>query len=376
MTRPGVLFVDDEPNILDAYARQLRRQFEIRTCDNPRSALGLLAGDGPFGVVVSDFRMPEMDGVQFLREVRRRHPEITRIMLTGQADYQATIDAVNQGNIFRFLSKPCAPEDLAVATEDAMQLHELVMAEKELIEGTLKGTISVLSELVGLTSPDALARSARVRDVVACLTKAMGLEDVWVLDVAASLSQIGCLTLPHNLVTDGLAGTALVAKDREMYEGHPLVGKSLLARIPRLQGVATLVGSQFTGPLTPRQLMEANLDEATAEVFTAAVTFCELSQHLGARTAIDTMMQRAVWGPLVIDALTQYASATTVRVSVAVTVDELLVGMVTDQDIVTNSGVLLVAARYEITSVLLARLHNFHRLVGIVEPVKVLVDRR
>ena len=128
-----ILCVDDEPNILNAYKRALRGTFLIETAAGGAEGLAILKGPDPFAVVVSDMRMPGMDGVEFLREVKQIVPDTVRIMLTGNGDQQTAIDAVNRGSIFRFLTKPCSPEDLSQAIDAAIQQYRLVMAEKELL---------------------------------------------------------------------------------------------------------------------------------------------------------------------------------------------------------------------------------------------------
>ncbi|MBL7033395.1 MAG: response regulator, partial [Candidatus Delongbacteria bacterium] len=105
-----VLLVDDEPDILSSFRRQLRYDFEITTATSGSEGLRLVDAEKPFAVVVSDFQMPVMDGVQFLKRVRSKSAATTRVMLTGQADLQVAMDAVNEGNLFRFLTKPCSKE--------------------------------------------------------------------------------------------------------------------------------------------------------------------------------------------------------------------------------------------------------------------------
>ncbi|MFH1417727.1 MAG: response regulator, partial [Planctomycetota bacterium] len=132
-----ILCVDDDPNILNAYRRGLRRLFEIETAEGGAEGLEAIASQGPFAVVVSDMRMPGMDGIQFLTAVKKRAPESVRIMLTGNADQQTAMDAVNEGSIFRFLTKPCPPEHLAKALTAGIEQYRLITAEKELLGKTL-----------------------------------------------------------------------------------------------------------------------------------------------------------------------------------------------------------------------------------------------
>ena len=105
MTRK-ILLVDDEPNILAAFKRQLRQNFQIEIAEGGQRGLDAINSLGPFAVVVSDMNMPGMNGIEFLSKVKERSPDSIRMMLTGRADLQVAMEAVNEGNIFRFLTKP------------------------------------------------------------------------------------------------------------------------------------------------------------------------------------------------------------------------------------------------------------------------------
>ena len=102
-----ILCVDDDPNILEAYRRQLRKEFRVETAIGPEEGCRKIESSGPYAVVVSDLQMPNMNGIQFLTKVREQSPDTVRMLLTGNADLNAAVEAVNQGQIFRFLTKPC-----------------------------------------------------------------------------------------------------------------------------------------------------------------------------------------------------------------------------------------------------------------------------
>jgi len=111
-TNAKILFVDDDPNILAAMQRNLRKRFTLDTVTGPDEALHTLKTKGPYAVIVADMSMPIMNGAELLEEVRLSSPDTVRIMLTGNADQRTATEAVNRGNVFRFLSKPCAPETI------------------------------------------------------------------------------------------------------------------------------------------------------------------------------------------------------------------------------------------------------------------------
>ncbi|MGD8765549.1 MAG: response regulator, partial [Desulfobacteraceae bacterium] len=131
-----ILFVDDDTNLLAAFRRQLRKQFQIDTAEGGQQGLELVKANGPYAVIVSDFRMPLMDGIEFLSRIREIAPETVRIMLTGNADLQAAIQAVNEGNIFRFLTKPCSVDILGESLITGIENYQHAVGEREYNEKT------------------------------------------------------------------------------------------------------------------------------------------------------------------------------------------------------------------------------------------------
>jgi CheY-like chemotaxis protein len=199
-----ILFVDDEVPILEGYQRLLHREFQIDVAVGGRAALTMIETNGPFAVVVSDMRMPEMDGAQLLSRIRGSHPETVRVMLTGNSDVQAAASAVNEGSIFRFLTKPCSKESLGKALTASLLQCRLINAEKDLLEKTLTGSIHVLSEILSLVNPAAFSRGMRLRRYIQHIAKALSLSNPWRFEIAAMMSQLGCVTIaPQTLAAVG-----------------------------------------------------------------------------------------------------------------------------------------------------------------------------
>lgn len=119
--KPRLLCVDDEPNIVEGFAVHFRKRFQVTTASRSPDVITMLEAGSVFDVVVSDLRMPDMDGVQLLREIRRRSPSTARILLTGYGDFNAAVNAVNEAAVHRFLTKPCRPDQLEAAIDEALQ---------------------------------------------------------------------------------------------------------------------------------------------------------------------------------------------------------------------------------------------------------------
>lgn len=169
--KPRILLVDDEPNIIHSYSRGLRKDWELVTAMSGEEGLKAIEEQGPFSVIVSDFNMPRMDGITFLAKSIDKAPESVRMMLTGEGDFQIATKAVNEGNIFRFITKPCPLEHLDKALREGFRQFRLLQIEKEArqLELTIAGEIqnTLLLEKVpdGLNSIDLAALTVPSKDV-------------------------------------------------------------------------------------------------------------------------------------------------------------------------------------------------------------------
>jgi response regulator RpfG family c-di-GMP phosphodiesterase len=239
-----ILFVDDEPNVLMAFRRQFRSQYEIETTNSGREALYLLTSGEPFAVIVSDLRMPTMDGIELFSQAKDIAPDSIRILLTGHADLSTAIDAINQGDIFRFLTKPCTMDLLADTLNAGLEQYRLITAERDILEKTLGKTVKLMSDMLILANPTAYGRAIRIRRLVQQINRRLDLTNGWQFELAAMLSQTGCVALPKSLLEKIDQGLALTANEESMYASYPLIGYKLLESIPRLEEIAQMVRDQ------------------------------------------------------------------------------------------------------------------------------------
>jgi response regulator RpfG family c-di-GMP phosphodiesterase len=275
-----ILCVDDEPHILQGYERALRKNFEIYTAVGGAEAISMIEKAGDFAVVVSDMRMPGMDGIQFLRRAREIAPEIVRIVLTGIADQQTAVDAVNEVNIFRFLSKPCPPEILAGALEAGLEQYRLITAEKQLLGETLGSSLQVLIEMLAMVNSTAFSRATHVKRLAASIAKRLNIGDIWEVEVAAMLSQIGCVAVPEEVLLKIAEGKPLEKNDLRLYSNHPQIGRDLIGRIPRMERVSEIIAHQnmrFNDYTQPEPIHEqAPLTIIGSRILKAALDFDRL----------------------------------------------------------------------------------------------------
>ena len=358
-----ILLVDDEPAVLMGYERLLRKEFQVTTVIGGAAGLVLLKHQGPFAVVVSDMRMPEMNGIEFLLKVQRDFPEAVRVMLTGDSDVQTAVDAVNQGKIFRFLSKPCNKETLVKTLKDSLEQYRLVSAEREILENTLRGTIYVLTEVLSLVSPAAFSRAARVRRYVQHVASKLSLENPWRFEIAAMMSQLGCVTLDPDIIEAVYAGRDLSPEERAQYIDHPRMAQELLKSIPRMESIAWMIAHQNRQLPVEWDVGDSEMRELRlgAQILRASLAFdLNLRKHRSAVEAALTLRRKFDdLDPRIIDALVELEPEVAGDGSSSMPITELTAGLVLDEEVKTGTGLLVAAKGQEITAPLLLKLKTF-----------------
>jgi response regulator RpfG family c-di-GMP phosphodiesterase len=374
-----ILFVDDDLNILSGYMRALRKRCQFETAVGGEEGLMMLEHDGPFAVVISDRQMPQIDGVKFLSQVKQKSPDTVRIMLTGNADLESTIELVNQGNLFRFLTKPCSVEVIGKAIDDALTQYRIVTAERELLEKTLRGSVQVLVEILSIVDPNSFGRAQRLKDRIGPLAKAMGLPNTWELELAAMLSQIGHVTIPTHLTSKGNTGQALTAIEREMLESVPEIGRRLLMNIPRLQNVAEIVLYQrkhFNGGGYPMTDISGDAIPLGSRLLLIMQDLLQLEDSGSApNQAVDQLAKRqGRYDPKLLELLAKnYAGKVWRKEELIrqVPVKALQIGDTLVTDVFNQDGMLLMTSGHKLTGATLEKLLNFAMLYGVKEPLSV-----
>jgi CheY-like chemotaxis protein len=372
-----ILFVDDDINILNAHRRNLRSKFELLFAGSGAEGLEVLKKSAPLAAVVSDFRMPEMDGITFLSKVRLNSKDTVRVMLTGYADVQSAINAVNEGNIFRFLTKPCQPDVLIKTLEAAVEQYQLVNAERELLDHTFKGTLKVLIDILAVVNPVAFSKAGRLRNIIKELGNNLNSDLKWKLEIAALLSQIGCITLPAEILEKNNKRISLTPKEEELFLSHPQVGKSLLINIPRLEEIAEAIAYQEKSYKKFNNTEEDNKSkniEVIAKLLKHAVDLDKIRESEKSAESFGKKQEHKTESAHGVKA----NSETYIDLERKYIVKELLVknlkpGMILVEDILDKSDVPIVAKGTEISEVLILRLANFISLKRISEPISVFV---
>ncbi len=377
-----VLCVDDDANILTGIQRNLRKQFEIDTAVGSLAALKLIEKDCPYAVIVADMQMPGMNGVEFLNIAKQKYPDTVRVMLTGNADQRTATDAVNRGQIFQFLNKPCPPEKLAEVINAGIKQYRLVTAERELLENTLNGSVKVLMEILSLSDPVSFGRGQTVRDQARQVAKLLELSSTWELELAAMLCPIGCVSLPAELNQKARAGLDLTGGEKDAVARVAQVGSDLLTKIPRLESVARIVlyqNKNFDGTGFPADAVKGEEIPIESRLIRVLTDLAHLESKKSARFKGMEILreQKGLYDPRVMDVVARFfeleaqTNVTAETAPVALDVEALHAGHVLTADIRTVQDVLIVATGTKITPLILERLRNFASLQGLKLPIYV-----
>ncbi|MBP1626330.1 MAG: response regulator receiver protein [Holophagaceae bacterium] len=365
-----VLLVDDDENVLQGYYRNLHRHFSLEVALGGESALQALESHGPFAVMVADMRMPGMSGLELLKVVKERWPHVVRIMLTGNADQTTAADAVNQGEVFRFLSKPCESERMRTTILAALRQYHLIQAEKILLERTLMGSLRVLTDLLGLLDPEAYGRSQLIRERARLIGEAMGLESTWELEAAAMLAPIGLAILPRGLVAKCRERRRLTPQESALLERAPEFGANLLENIPRMSRVAQFIRIQAKS--------HAEEEPIEARILRIVTDFTQREQlRKDPRVVLEDMkLAGPTWDPVMFDLVERHLVATQADPPMARTLSprELREGMILAQDARDLSGQPILLAGLRLGPAHLDLLKTVHDLQNLEEPIHIFAN--
>jgi response regulator RpfG family c-di-GMP phosphodiesterase len=374
-----ILFVDDEENILAAFRRQLRKEFNLETANSGQEALDILSTNGPFAVIVTDYRMPKMDGIQFLKQAQEVCPHAVRIMLTGQADLNTAIEAVNNGNIFRFLTKPCPTEKLVTAVARGLVQYRLVQAEKDLLEKTLKTSINLMTELLSLANPLAFSRALRIRRVIREINAQMILSGGWEYEMAGTFSQIGCISVPTEILRKVNDSQPLTNTEERIYASHPSIGYRLLAKIHRLESVAKMVRDQnraYDGYDKDSNTLRGRKETLGAQILHVAIDYDQLimagNEHAEAIKILTSRVNE--YNPDILKALSQADVIFDNWNFRMVDTSLLEVGMILNENVQSRAGEVIGLKHQEVTQTLLERILAVAEDSGVLEPIPVIIQ--
>jgi CheY-like chemotaxis protein len=371
-----VLFVDDEQALLNGIQRRLGIEYDIVVANGGEAGLSAMEMQGPFAVIVTDMRMPKMDGIEFIRAARAKAPDSVYIMLTGNQDQTTAIQALNEGHVFRFLTKPCQSADLKSTIDAGLHQYQLVTSEKELLHKTFVGAISVLTDVLELAQPSVFGRAERMQEIVIGLEQGLALESQWEYKLAARLNLLGFALLPeHDRVRfemATLAGAELLTAIRSA----AATGRRIIERIPRLGTVSQIIGMQSSIDgsaiiVKPKNDQEKALMGAT--LLRVAIEWDTLARQGLSPVSASAELRESMpqLSPQTIQVLSELELDDVCDAGVEVDVDKLEEGMVLLDDVLTSDGLMLIRSGRRLTWTIIEKLRSYNSSPTGLRPVRV-----
>lgn len=382
MSLRSILFVDDEKDILESFERRLFKSYNVVTASSAMEGLKKIKQIPDLCVVVSDMRMPEMDGVNFLKAVKTMRPQVVRIMLTGNTDQDTAIKAVNDGEIFRFLNKPCGSQKLTEVLNEACAIYDAKKIEKEILNTTVKGVVKVLCEILELSEPELWKRGVQSMRLVKEVASHFSDIDQWELEMAAVLSRVGTMVLPGETRQKYATQGALNHREKAGINRIPWHGYDLLRKIPRLQGIAKVILCQGLGPqdvgIRERKVgiesipMSSRILKVCFEYYDyrqAGLADFEVIEKICTDSSNDPEVLKVF--KEVITKQLKDSENESLGPGIGVKVEEVQPGVVFCEDVLTSDGKLVYQAKTVVSDTILERLKSYHEIMGIREPLKV-----
>ena len=419
MNAPTLLLVDDEANILNALRRLFRPHgYRVLTAESGAAGLELMSSES-VDLVISDMRMPQMNGAEFLERVQTEHPDVVRILLTGYADLDSTIAAINHGGIYRYLAKPWEENDVLLTVRHALErkaleqekarLEQLTQQQNEALRQLNAGleekvrarteeirqintfleaankqlrenfllSMRVFSNLIELRHGSIAGHSRRVAEHARALAQAMGMTQSEVQNVlfAALLHDIGKIGLPDRVIVK--AYSQLDDEERKAFWLHPATGQAALMGIETLREAGRLLRShheRFDGLGFPDGLHGSEIPQGARIL--AVVNDYDALMHGGiqprqysAQEAREFLLagKGTRYDPKVVDGFIRLMgmhAEPAATAAVCITSDRLKPGMVLAKDLVSKDGLLLLARDYMLDETLIGQIRGYEETIG------------
>lgn len=377
-----VLVVDDDPAILTLYKKHFESVVDIFTAQHPLEGLEILKKSGPFALLVTDFKLPEIDGLQLINKASEIAPDMVKILMTGYADLDLAIKAINEGRVFRFLTKPCSNKDMAASFIAAINFYRHLKSEKDTLERTFNGCVQMLTEVISLSTPAAFNRARKLKAMARKIAPVLKIENLWDFETAAMFSQLGYVTLPHQLLEKIQMKIEPTDIEKQMLARVPEAGEKLLKNIPRLEHIAWIVrycNKNYDGSGFPEDdvaLKELPIESRALKIITAICALEEETEDFDVISArirsgkgsFDPDLTEMILADLEIASNGEYADKIEV---LKLPVAELKIGDILLTDVETSEGKLLFSVGNEVTQIILTKLLNYSEITEIVEPITI-----
>lgn len=346
-----VLFVDDDPNILRAIRRNLHGKFKICIAETIEDAIDKV-NNFTFPVIVSDMKMPVMNGADFLILVKETQPQAIRILLTGESGLEEAIKAINESDIYKFLKKPCPTERLIETINSALRIYNAHHIEELIMEKSVKGFVLIISELMHIISPEIFKKSNDVSRIIKSPRTFFPIKDSWSVEVAALLMYLGsinCKIYSYDKIYNSETMVKILNKSA-----------NLIFKVPKFEEVHNIL-YELAGYYEKKETIE-ELD-CDSKVLKLIIDYYHMVGHSNFKEQFLTMYSKNI--------LNDIPNMLGKNKELEINADKLETNMTATENIITISGSILVNKGDEISENDMAILILFSSKNVLIEPFKV-----
>ena len=355
-----ILCVDDEEAILRGFKLNLRNSFELHFASDGREGLDVFKREGGFAVVLSDMRMPQMSGSEMLQEIKKIDSEVVTVLLTGHTDFESAMSAVNDGNVFRMLSKPCPPAILNKTLKDALEQYNLVVSKRLLLDQTLRGAVDALAQSLSISQPLFFGRAQRVRRLANEIAELTQLKDSWRVGIAAIFSQLPYLSIPQQFVDIVYHKKELNQELKALVLDLPKETQKILELIPGLEDIKEILQRIDVQP-------KFEVDDGSGIRTTASILrlcldydFYKEQGHLDSRIIETFRLRTDSYDPKVVEALAEFLLVESGSFSIVeISTQDLTEGMRLEEDLLLEESMLIASAGADVDRSLLKIIRNY-----------------
>lgn len=365
-----ILFVDDDVTLLTTMERNLSLDFDVSIAAGGDAAIEIFQRDRSYSVVFVDMQMPKRNGIQTIAALREINPDAVFVMLTGNQDQSTAIEAINEGHVFRFLNKPCEISEVKAAIEVAQKQHNLIIAERELLEGTFTGSISLMTDIIEMNGSGQID-TGRMAESLQVLAKSAQLEIGWEEKAGARIFLVGVTMLSKSDALDFATLDPVDSTHLAIFSRICRTSASMVQKIPRLGWIADVLR---TVPSTEQYSHSDDRADAAAAllrvVFYWNLLTCRGLSADEATTTINKIMPNM--NDRLLQGLSMLPDNQDIHAMTSVAIGELEEGMIMKEDIRSASGDRLVAGGRRLTAPMIENLCRMPDVSG--QQVSVIVN--
>lgn len=368
-----ILIVDDEPNNLKLFQQILGGDYELKFARDGTNALIVTEKHSP-DLILLDIMMPEMDGYEVCRRLKanKKTAGIPVIFVTAMGAVADESKGFRLGCV-DYITKPISPPIALARIKVHLELENTKAKVEQLLSKTLLGSLKMMSDIISMVNPVVFRQSSRLKRCAGEIGNKLGLEGLWKLEIAATLSQIGTIAIPMGTQVRARCGEILNADEQKLMASYPAIGKDLLKNLPRLETVAQIIGRQ-RDPLPDTALETWDFITLSCQILRMVCDYDNLiiSSKSKSKAFSILMQNKKAYSEKLLEIFIDIENASQEGAKKSIRLSDLREGMVLLEDIICDTDVILVKEFTEISENTLFLLHKNAKIRRVQEPIEVM----